>query len=87
MRLQLVNSEMHRYEELLSSESIGQYMHKNIIGHYDYERVLHKKAQRVYLVLLCGQHQRCISSTAFRRRATPRFRYAPSATRPRTTIE
>ena len=39
MRLQLVNSEMHRYEELLSAESIGQYMHKHIIGHYDYERV------------------------------------------------
>jgi len=29
----------YRYEELLSAESIGQYMYKHIIGHYDYERV------------------------------------------------
>jgi 3-hydroxyacyl-CoA dehydrogenase len=28
------------YEELMSAESIGQYMHKHIIGRYDYERVL-----------------------------------------------
>ena len=28
-----------KYDELMSAESIGQYMHKNIIGHYDYERV------------------------------------------------
>ena len=28
------------YEGLISAESIGQYMHKHIIGHYDYERVL-----------------------------------------------
>lgn len=28
------------YEGLMSAESIGQYMHKHIIGHYDYERVL-----------------------------------------------
>jgi hypothetical protein len=28
------------YEELMSAESIGQYMHKRIIGHYAYERVL-----------------------------------------------
>jgi hypothetical protein len=27
------------YEGLMSAESIGQYMHKNIIGHYDYERL------------------------------------------------
>ena len=27
------------YEELMSAESIGQYMHKHIIGHYDYQRV------------------------------------------------
>jgi KTSC domain len=27
------------YEGLLSAESIGQYMHKHIIGHYDYERI------------------------------------------------
>lgn len=28
-----------KYEELMTAESIGQYMHKNIIGHYDYERM------------------------------------------------
>ena len=28
-----------KYDELMSAESIGQYMHKNIIGHYDYERL------------------------------------------------
>ena len=28
------------YEELMNAESIGQYMHKHIIGHYDYERVI-----------------------------------------------
>ena len=28
-----------KYDELMSAESIGQYMHKNIIGHYEYERV------------------------------------------------
>ena len=27
------------YEGLLSAESIGQYMHKHIIDHYDYERI------------------------------------------------
>jgi KTSC domain len=27
------------YEGLMSAESIGQYMHKHIIGHYDYERL------------------------------------------------
>ena len=27
------------YEGLMNAESIGQYMHKHIIGHYDYERV------------------------------------------------
>ena len=27
------------YEGLMSAESIGQYMHKNIIGRYDYERM------------------------------------------------
>jgi hypothetical protein len=27
------------YERLMSAESIGQYMHKNIIGHYEYERI------------------------------------------------
>jgi len=28
------------YDGLMSAESIGQYMHKHIIGHFDYERVL-----------------------------------------------
>ena len=28
-----------KYQALMSAESIGQYMHKNIIGRYDYERV------------------------------------------------
>ena len=28
-----------RYRELMSAESIGQYMHKHIIGRYEYERV------------------------------------------------
>ena len=28
------------YEGLMTADSIGQYMHKHIIGHYDYERVL-----------------------------------------------
>ena len=27
------------YDELMSAESIGQYMHGHIIGHYDYQRV------------------------------------------------
>ena len=27
------------YEGLMSAESIGQYMHKHIIDHYDYERL------------------------------------------------
>jgi hypothetical protein len=27
------------YEELMQAESIGQYMHRNIIGRYDYERI------------------------------------------------
>lgn len=29
----------NKYDELMSAESIGQYMHKNIIGRYEYERV------------------------------------------------
>jgi hypothetical protein len=29
-----------KYEELMNAESIGQYMHRNIIGRYDYERVI-----------------------------------------------
>jgi len=28
------------YEGLMNADSIGQYMHKHIIGHYDYERVI-----------------------------------------------
>ena len=27
------------YEELLSADSHGQYMHKRVLGHYDYERL------------------------------------------------
>ncbi len=27
-----------KYTELISADSIGKYMHKHIIGHYDYER-------------------------------------------------
>ena len=33
------NVPSYRYDELMSAESIGQYMHKHIIGHYDYERI------------------------------------------------
>ena len=28
-----------KFKALMSAESIGQYMHKNIIGRYDYERI------------------------------------------------
>ena len=28
-----------KYDELMNSESMGQYMHKHIIGHYEYERI------------------------------------------------
>ena len=27
------------YKALIAAESLGQYMHKHIIGHYEYERV------------------------------------------------
>jgi hypothetical protein len=27
------------YDELMSADSIGQYMHRHIIGHYEYHRV------------------------------------------------
>jgi len=27
------------FEELMNAESIGQYMHRHIIDHYDYERI------------------------------------------------
>ena len=33
------NVPSHKYDELMSAESIGQYMHKHIIGRYDYERL------------------------------------------------
>ena len=29
----------YEYDGLMSAESKGRYMHKHIIGHYDYERV------------------------------------------------
>ena len=34
-----INVPPHEYDGLMSAESIGQYMHKHIIGHYDYERL------------------------------------------------
>ena len=33
------NVPFEKYDELMSAKSIGQYMHKHIIGHYDYEQV------------------------------------------------
>ena len=33
------NVPSHKFDELMSAESIGQYMHQHIIGHYEYERV------------------------------------------------
>ena len=27
------------YDELMGAESIGQYMHRHIIGHYEYQRI------------------------------------------------
>ena len=33
------NVPANKYDELLTAESIGKYMHKHIIGRYDYERV------------------------------------------------
>jgi len=38
-RYQYKEVPVSEYEGLMSAESIGQYMHKHIIGHYDYERV------------------------------------------------
>jgi hypothetical protein len=38
-RYQYFNVPASVYEELMSAESIGQYMHRHIIGHYDYQRV------------------------------------------------
>ena len=35
-----LNVSPDEYEGLINAESIGQYMHKHIIGHYEYERVL-----------------------------------------------
>ena len=34
-----INVPPHEYDGLMNAESIGQYMHKHIIDHYDYERV------------------------------------------------
>ena len=34
-----LNVSADEYEGLINAESIGQYMHKHIIGHYEYERV------------------------------------------------
>ena len=39
-RYRYLNVPESEYEGLMSAESIGQYMHKHIIGRYDYERVL-----------------------------------------------
>ena len=42
MKLRPVVSKMllsDKYDELMNSESMGQYMHKHIIGHYEYERL------------------------------------------------
>jgi hypothetical protein len=38
-RYQYKEVPVSEYEGLMSAESIGQYMHKHIINHYDYERV------------------------------------------------
>ena len=38
-RYQYFNVPASVYDELMSADSIGQYMHRHIIGHYDYQRV------------------------------------------------
>ena len=38
-RYQYFNVPASVYDELMSAESIGQYMHRHIIGHYDYQRI------------------------------------------------
>jgi len=37
-RYQYFNVPASVYAEMMSADSIGQYMHKHIIGHYDYRR-------------------------------------------------
>ena len=34
----------HEYDGLMSAESKGEYMHKHIIGRYEYERVGNRKS-------------------------------------------
>ena len=38
-RYQYLEVPASEYEGLMSAESIGQYMHRHIIDHYDYERI------------------------------------------------
>ena len=38
-RYQYLDVPASEYEALMSAESLGQYMHKHIIGHYRYERI------------------------------------------------
>ena len=38
-RYQYKSVPLTEYEGLMNAESIGQYMHKNIIGRYDYQRI------------------------------------------------
>lgn len=38
-RYRYIGVPSEEYEALITAESIGQYMHKHIIGHYEYERV------------------------------------------------
>ena len=38
-RYQYLEVPASEYEALMSAESLGQYMHKHIIGHYRYERI------------------------------------------------
>ena len=37
-RYRYLDVPLSEYEALMNSESIGQYMHKHVIGHYEYER-------------------------------------------------
>lgn len=37
-RYRYLNVPASEYEGLMNAESIGQYMHKHVIGHYEYER-------------------------------------------------
>jgi len=38
-RYQYLDVPASEYEALMSAESLGQYMHKHIIGHYRFERI------------------------------------------------